>query len=161
MRRGSMLNGITILPPTESSQLTNEPIPTNLPEIAITEPISPQIDNTIPDTKKSITKTVLDNSHILKMNNNTQTPSPIPNIKYETNKLNDNTLAPKECAKFSITTDLIDPIIHATFEILTDAGIIHDAHIESILENTFTVIINNLTDTVMNFGIQYLTLHKL
>ena len=147
MRRAALLNSVKIINDKTKDEIQENTTNNSTNNTDNTDPIA-----SIP----SVVKTTLDNSHILKTKER-ETQS----INYETNMLEGNTLEPNSCARFSITTNIIDPIIHAGFEILTDARIIHNAHIESIVENTVNIIVNNLTDNIMNFAINYLTIHKL
>jgi len=123
----------------------------------------PDVTGIVPniEVSQSIIKQTLDNKHIQNFKTVNIENIPVQTTKFETKTLNDLVLEPNSCARYTITTDIIDPIIHAGFEIISEAGILHNTHLESIVENKINIIVNNLTDDIMKFALNYFSVHRL
>lgn len=77
-------------------------------------------------------------------------------VKQECKTLMDNVLQPKETAQFTIITDSAEDIIGFVFHILSENNFLHTSHVRRINNNTVDVVINNLSNKPVNFGIHYL-----
>ena len=70
--------------------------------------------------------------------------------------LKDNEIKPKETARFTITTENPSDIRGFTYNIQSDVNLIFASHLESIVGNKETIILNNLTNKLINFGVYYM-----
>ena len=118
---------------------------------------SPSSYASTPDNTESspILKEIIDNSHIIDLQQTSQ-----PSLNMESKTLTGNILNPYECAKFIIVTDKTEEIIHFGFNIISKCGFVHTAHVESILDNRVNLVVNNLSNKVVDFSLQYLSFHK-
>jgi len=78
----------------------------------------------------------------------------------ECKTLENNELLPNETARFNLITEVVEDIAHFAFNVLSEEGFIYSAQIEKIVGNKVSLIINNLSDKLVKFGLQYMSLHK-
>ena len=141
----SSSNPIVVVNDVPVSQKVNEILPPEVPPTA-----SPVTEDS------PIKKETLNNDHVRDL------VEKDPQPKIETKTVSGLTLEPNEVAKFSIVLEnTVDEVIHFGFSLISDTPFLHSSQLEPIVDNVVNVIISNLTNKVVSFAINYLSLHKL
>jgi len=74
----------------------------------------------------------------------------------ECNTIKNLVIKERETARFVISTENQCAIMGFTYDLITPTNLICTSHIEKITGNNVSIIINNLNNKVVTFGIQYI-----
>ncbi len=157
--------------------VTNDaPLKCQAPDLGVLLPVGsddPNPDDAIDEiSSASSCKSTLDNADILDFINITsngfsskqklESPTPTDLVggltMVETNTLTENVIEPLETARFTITTLSPDNIQGFQFEVVSPVNFLHTSHLENVTGNKASIIINNLSNKSVTFGLQYLAI---
>jgi hypothetical protein len=132
------------------------PSPSPAPQVLIEESL--KVSNA-PSVPANCAKTEVSNDEIIEFMDMFKSPvdeMEEKNILMECQLLKDNELKPKETARFTITTENLADIQGFAFSIQSDVNFIHTSHLESVEGNKVSVLLNNLTNKSIKFGVYYI-----
>ena len=73
----------------------------------------------------------------------------------ECKTISDLVIRERETARFTITTEQKLPVIGFMYELITPINLVCTSHIEKINDNIISVVVNNLNNKIVTFGIEY------